>query len=56
MTIDFNTFFNQILEKNYTCFYITYNEKKSTWSNFNILHDNIRTKENLMHGTKKTFG
>jgi hypothetical protein len=45
----------QNLANSYKCFDITYNEKKSTWSNFNILHGNIWTKENLMHGTKKLF-
>jgi hypothetical protein len=37
-------FFNALL-------YIIYNEEKSTWSNFNYLHDDTWTNENLTRGT-----
>jgi hypothetical protein len=43
----------QNLANSYKCFDIAYKEKKPTWSNFNILRDNIWTKENLMHGIEK---
>jgi hypothetical protein len=61
MTINFNTYFNQILTHGKTWnffniwFYIKFNEEKSTWFDFNYLHDDTWTKENLTHGTWNKF-
>jgi hypothetical protein len=60
IAIDFNTFSNQVFAtwqnlEFLIWFYIIYNGGKSTWSNFNYLHDDIWTNENLTNGIQNNF-
>ncbi len=55
MTTNFNTYFNQNLTHGKTWNFLIYSEKKSTWPNFNYLHDDIWTKEILTRGTWNKF-